>query len=155
MSARDIILPNVAFQQSLGQMRSDVTAISRRSRWPGAVQFDGNALTALTDGVTATVASMTLDPGGWWILAGVDARLDMFGQDYNLILSTTGIASAGAEQQYQGDGTQIDVVPMSLAGHGVLTSTTVVELRMRFENLEGIFAAFSDAIDSYMIAVPV
>jgi len=152
MTARDLIIRESAMQQTLSFVNRSLATLERRLRWPGSLRFAQDASTALTQGVTSTLVSLTLEPGSWWVLAGTQVDTYSGGSIYSLTLDMSGVTSAGIKVGGASEPIVGDQDSMTIVGYSSLSTTTVVDLDLLWVTSTPTSGAASS---SYIIAVPV
>lgn len=155
---RDVNGPNRSMATLMRNILDRLSRIEQRIRWPGATQIDAplSAPELAGDGSWETIASLTLDPGVWLILAG--ATFEAPAQFFNTVYEMRGRVVpdfAGGEAFASG------LAPTSvtttdgivLQGTLSLSEATTVDFEMSYFNYT---AGEPDAPveDPYLIAVP-
>lgn len=156
MSARSLNMPGSAAENALSYIAGKLDRIDRRTRWTGAVQSTHPAGVAITQGgATTTIASITLDPGRWLVIAGSYLLLNLAGGSLSTTtMSLLNIQGQPAIEQLFMDTLFNPGVELSVIGTQVLTAQTTIQLNVVWvlDTPTGFETGASS--DTYMIAIP-
>lgn len=164
MSAHDIQAPGFASLAALLSTR--VRKANRRIQWAGSSQDDSTETQALTwvIGSTSTwdtVASLTLDPGRWLLMAGTTVDHFMTATDrfsiksrmlFNGVPST--IIAAESQAGPFGFSGYDRCDPHTLNGTSSFAVETTVAWQVSYRVIVGGGPGHADALHSYLTAVP-
>ena len=140
---------------TLSSFASRLTAVERRVRWPGATQItlppDGVLLPSIA-GTFQPVGSLTLDPGGWLVMAGGAAWRSFKSGGYSVGIRVVGITPGQSINEGLQDVGSVTTTSVNVQGIVTLAEQTTLVMEMSYFATIGSYDAV--AIDAYMIAYP-